>query len=224
MNSTGLIVEQDNDPMLAGQLADLAGNTKFARRLGEAGRAMPCASTSTKEVVMAQLSALYDDLSESPDGARGRVNGTQERIAHVPHSRFAGIEGVGEPLARARLERMCGAIYHRGPDSAGYFVAPGVAMGSGQDSAYGQSVVGGSPFPINDRTITVVFNGDIYRPPEIRTRLERSGSSILNSSDTKSSCISMKTTERTWWASSMEVAFSIRDATKEQELLIARRS
>ena len=61
-DSTGLIVEQDNDAMLAGQLADLCRDTKLARRLGEAGRTM-VREHFHEDVVMAQLSALYDDLS-----------------------------------------------------------------------------------------------------------------------------------------------------------------
>ena len=76
---------------------------------------------------------------------------------------FAGIDTAGR-LPRDRLERMCDAIYHRGPDSAGYFVEPGIAMGMRRLSII--DISGGQqPICNEDGTVTVVFNGEIYNPP-----------------------------------------------------------
>lgn len=96
---------------------------------------------------------------------------------------FAGIDITGES-PRARLERMCGAIYHRGPDSAGYFVQPGIAMGMRRLSII--DVSGGQqPICNEDGTVTVVFNGEIYNHRELRARLERAGHRFSTRSDTE---------------------------------------
>lgn len=96
---------------------------------------------------------------------------------------FAGIDTPGEP-ARARLERMCEAIYHRGPDSAGYFVAPGIAMGMRRLSII--DVSGGQqPICNEDGTVTVVFNGEIYNHHELRARLQRAGHRFSTHCDTE---------------------------------------
>lgn len=79
---------------------------------------------------------------------------------------------------------MCGAIYHRGPDSAGYFVQPGIAMGMRRLSII--DVSGGQqPICNEDGTVTVVFNGEIYNHRELRARLERAGHRFSTRSDTE---------------------------------------
>jgi asparagine synthase (glutamine-hydrolysing) len=96
---------------------------------------------------------------------------------------FAGIS-TGRDLPRARLERMCDAIYHRGPDSAGYFLQPGIAMGMRRLSII--DVQGGQqPICNEDGTVTVVFNGEIYNHHELRARLERTGHRFSTRSDTE---------------------------------------
>lgn len=96
---------------------------------------------------------------------------------------FAGIDPAGES-PRARLERMCDAIYHRGPDSAGYFVLPGIAMGMRRLSII--DISGGQqPICNEDGTVNVVFNGEIYNHHALRAQLERAGHRFSTRSDTE---------------------------------------
>ena len=82
------------------------------------------------------------------------------------------------------LERMCDAIRHRGPDDAGYFIAPGVALGMRRLSII--DVAGGAqPIGNEDGSVQVVFNGEIYNYREIRLGLERAGHRLVTRGDTE---------------------------------------
>jgi asparagine synthase (glutamine-hydrolysing) len=79
---------------------------------------------------------------------------------------------------------MCDAIQHRGPDSDGYFVANGIAMGMRRLSII--DVAGGrQPISNEDGTVTVVFNGEIYNHHALRRELEASGHRFATRSDTE---------------------------------------
>jgi asparagine synthase (glutamine-hydrolysing) len=70
----------------------------------------------------------------------------------------------------AELTAMCGAIRHRGPDEEGHHVGAGVALGMRRLSII--DVAGGSqPISNEDRTVHVVFNGEIYNHHALRGRL-----------------------------------------------------
>jgi asparagine synthase (glutamine-hydrolysing) len=133
---------------------------------------------------------------------------------------FAGIDTAGEsPLAR--LKRMCDAIYHRGPDCAGYFVQPGIAMGMRRLSII--DISGGrQPICNEDGTVNVVFNGEIYNHHELRARLERAGHRFSTRCDTE---VLVHLYEECGLEMVEQLhgmfAFSIWDATRSQ-LLLAR--
>jgi asparagine synthase (glutamine-hydrolysing) len=133
---------------------------------------------------------------------------------------FVGVDSAGE-LPRARLERMCDAIYHRGPDSAGYFSELDVAMGMRRLSII--DISGGQqPICNEDGTVTVVFNGEIYNHHALRTQLELAGHRFATRSDTE---VLVHLYEELGLGMVAELhgmfAFSIWDATKKQ-LLLAR--
>ena len=92
--------------------------------------------------------------------------------------------GLPAEEATARLHAMCDAIRHRGPDSDGYFVREGVAMGMRRLSII--DVAGGDqPISNEDGTITVVFNGEIYNHHELRRELLAAGHQFKTRSDTE---------------------------------------
>jgi asparagine synthase (glutamine-hydrolysing) len=96
---------------------------------------------------------------------------------------FAGIELPAEE-ATGRLRAMCDAIQHRGPDSDGYFVGDGVAMGMRRLSII--DVAGGDqPISNEDGTVTVVFNGEIYNHHQLRRELLAAGHRFATRSDTE---------------------------------------
>ena len=99
---------------------------------------------------------------------------------------IAGFAGIGLPVEEAtyRLRAMCDAIQHRGPDSDGYFVREGVAMGMRRLSII--DVTGGDqPISNEDGTVTVVFNGEIYNHHELRRELVAGGHRFATRSDTE---------------------------------------
>ena len=96
---------------------------------------------------------------------------------------FAGIDLPAEETTR-RLQAMCDAILHRGPDSDGRFLANGVAMGMRRLSII--DVAGGDqPISNEDGSITVVFNGEIYNHHQLRRELTAAGHRFTTRSDTE---------------------------------------
>jgi len=96
---------------------------------------------------------------------------------------FAGVDLPAEEAAR-RLRGMCNAIMHRGPDSDGYFLGHGIAMGMRRLSVI--DVAGGNqPISNEDGSITVVFNGEIYNHHPLRRELQAAGHHFVTRSDTE---------------------------------------
>jgi asparagine synthase (glutamine-hydrolysing) len=87
---------------------------------------------------------------------------------------MCGIAGFTGPHNRTALELMTECLRHRGPDAAGYWEGAGVSFGMRRlaiiDVATGQQ-----PVFNEDRTIAVVFNGEIYNHVELRETLEQCG-------------------------------------------------
>jgi len=82
------------------------------------------------------------------------------------------------------VRRMCDAIVHRGPDDEGFYMRDGVALGMRRLSII--DVAGGhQPIHNEDRTIWVVFNGEIYNFPMLRRELESLGHRFYTNSDTE---------------------------------------
>src|SRR5436190_9041851 len=99
---------------------------------------------------------------------------------------IAGFVGMQIPCDEAarRVRAMCDAIAHRGPDSDGYHIADGVALGMRRLSII--DVSGGQqPISNEDGSITVVFNGEIYNHRSLRRELEASGHRFRTRSDTE---------------------------------------
>jgi asparagine synthase (glutamine-hydrolysing) len=84
----------------------------------------------------------------------------------------------------ARLESMTTAVSHRGPDSAGYHLAPGIALGHRRLSII-DLATGDQPLSNEDGTVWVIFNGEIYNFADIRRDLEAAGHRFRTHSDTE---------------------------------------
>ncbi len=102
---------------------------------------------------------------------------------------MCGIAGVfnfgnSQPVERARLERMVGALYHRGPDECGFLYDGNFAMGMSRLSIIDLS--GGSqPIHNEDKSLWIVFNGEIFNYPELREILISKGHKFYTATDTE---------------------------------------
>jgi asparagine synthase (glutamine-hydrolysing) len=84
----------------------------------------------------------------------------------------------------ALVHRMCEVIRHRGPDDEGIHVEPGVGLGMRRLSIIDLST-GHQPIHNEDRSVWLVFNGEIYNYRELRIELEAAGHQFYTSSDTE---------------------------------------
>ena len=88
------------------------------------------------------------------------------------------------PIDRERLVAMTSAVAHRGPDAAGYYLHEGAGLGHRRLSII-DLATGDQPLANEDRTVFVVFNGEIYNFAEVRRALEAHGHRFRTSSDTE---------------------------------------
>jgi asparagine synthase (glutamine-hydrolysing) len=101
---------------------------------------------------------------------------------------MCGITGIiseaGLPPDEATIHRMCESIVHRGPDDEGMYVRGNVGLGMRRLSII--DVVGGhQPIHNEDRTVWVVFNGEIYNFLQLRAGLEKRGHRFYTNTDTE---------------------------------------
>jgi len=100
---------------------------------------------------------------------------------------MCGISGVAsahpdQPIDRAMLGRMTRIVQHRGPDSQGFHLAPGIGLGV-QRLAINDLETGDQPISNADETVTVVCNGEIYNFVELRRELVAAGHRFRTGSD-----------------------------------------
>jgi len=86
--------------------------------------------------------------------------------------------------SRGLVHRMCDVIRHRGPDDEGVWVDEGVALGMRRLSIIDLST-GHQPIHNEDRSVWIVFNGEIYNFRELRRELEAAGHRFYTSTDTE---------------------------------------
>ncbi len=82
------------------------------------------------------------------------------------------------------LGKMVTAIRHRGPDDEGYHVGPGVGLAHARLSIIDLET-GRQPIHNEDKTIWVVFNGEIFNFIELRHDLRKRGHTFYTESDTE---------------------------------------
>ncbi|MBI4963352.1 MAG: asparagine synthase (glutamine-hydrolyzing) [Desulfomonile tiedjei] len=85
---------------------------------------------------------------------------------------------------RAVLERMNRTMVHRGPDDEGFYVAGSVGLAMRRLSII--DLEGGhQPITNEDESLWIVFNGEIYNYPELRSELLSKGHRFRTQSDTE---------------------------------------
>ena len=95
---------------------------------------------------------------------------------------MCGICGIFGGHTEETIQRMNGAMVHRGPDSDGFYFSEHCSMGMRRLKIIDLE---GSEQPIynEDRTIVVVCNGEIYNYRHLREQLEERGHTFQTDGD-----------------------------------------
>jgi asparagine synthase (glutamine-hydrolysing) len=102
---------------------------------------------------------------------------------------MCGIVGIFDrcgqsEIARPLLRRMTDVIGHRGPDGEGIYNAPGIGLGF-RRLAIIDLAGGDQPMFNEDRTVCLVFNGEIYNYQPLMAELAALGHRFRTRSDTE---------------------------------------
>src|SRR5262245_55373047 len=92
----------------------------------------------------------------------------------------------GSAVEREDIARMCSALSHRGPDSAGYALLDKGALAFGHVRL---SIIdlqeGDQPIYNEDGSVCITFNGEIYEYKGLREKLIQQGHRFRTYSDTE---------------------------------------
>ena len=98
---------------------------------------------------------------------------------------FVGfIDKLNKDEKQKKIKLMADRIIHRGPDQEGYYIDDNIALGHRRLSII-DLASGTQPMFNEDKSIVVVFNGEIYNYQEIKKELETKGHEFKTNSDTE---------------------------------------
>lgn len=98
---------------------------------------------------------------------------------------FVGfIDKLNKDEKQKTIKLMADRIMHRGPDQEGYYIDDNIALGHRRLSII-DLASGTQPMFNEDKSIVVVFNGEIYNYQEIKKELETKGHEFKTNSDTE---------------------------------------
>src|SRR5580698_3872188 len=97
---------------------------------------------------------------------------------------MCGIAGSVGTQSRDLSEKMTKALRHRGPDGIGFYPGPHVHMGATRLKIIDLNA-GSQPLYNETRSISIVFNGEIYNHFQLRTELRRKGHVFASETDTE---------------------------------------
>ena len=100
---------------------------------------------------------------------------------------MCGIVGFTGTVSKAAdvLEEMMDTIRHRGPDAGGSYVTEDIALGHRRLSIIDTSSQGDQPIYNEDRSLVLIFNGEIYNYRELREDLLAAGHKFVTETDSE---------------------------------------
>ena len=102
---------------------------------------------------------------------------------------MCGISGKlnfgADRVERSLIARMNSAIVHRGPDDEGIHIDGRIGLGERRLAIIDLNHNATAPLTNEDRTLWLVFNGEIYNYRELRDRLRARGHRFTTESDTE---------------------------------------
>lgn len=120
-----------------------------------------------------------------------------------------------------QLQNMISVIRHRGPDQLGAYLDNSVGLAHSRLSIIGLTD-GVQPIHNEDKTVWVIFNGEIYNYPELKNDLVKKGHKFYTSTDTEV-LVHLYEEKGTEFLNDLngQFAFAIWDS-KKKELFLAR--
>jgi len=97
---------------------------------------------------------------------------------------IAGIINYHSPEEKSLLKKMTEFLRHRGPDASGIYAQGPAGLAHTRLSILDLNT-GDQPIHNEDKTIWIVFNGEIFNYPELRTRLLEKGHTFYTKTDTE---------------------------------------
>jgi len=89
-----------------------------------------------------------------------------------------------QPVDLNRIKEMTEVIRHRGPDDEGFYVSGELGFGFRRLSII-DLALGHQPMSDSEKSVWVVFNGEIYNFPELKKELQSRGHVFRTNSDTE---------------------------------------
>lgn len=101
---------------------------------------------------------------------------------------MCGIAGIisktDKHVQESEIRTMCSRIVHRGPDDEGVYVHKNIGIGMRRLNIIDLST-GRQPIHNEDKSMWIVFNGEIYNYKEVRDWLQKKGHTFYTESDTE---------------------------------------
>jgi len=102
---------------------------------------------------------------------------------------MCGIAGIlnldKKPAERGLVEKMTGLQKHRGPDASGFYYDRNVALGHCRLKIIDLTDKAHQPMQLPDRSVSVVYNGEIFNYLELKEELVMLGHKFITGSDTE---------------------------------------
>ena len=102
---------------------------------------------------------------------------------------MCGIAGIwhrdGRAVAHQAVESMIDTLVHRGPDGAGAYLAGNVGLGHRRLKVIDLSEAAAQPIWLPDRSLCMVYNGEIHNYRELAADLRQAGARLRAENDTE---------------------------------------
>ncbi len=99
---------------------------------------------------------------------------------------MCGVAGIvsRNKQTQSHVEDMVAALMHRGPDDQGFYYSDEISLGHSRLSII-DIASGAQPMYNADKTLVLIFNGEIYNYIELREDLKKKGRTFFTDSDTE---------------------------------------